>query len=380
MYRQKSGIISLKTMGNIDITIIGAGVIGLAIAARLSEQSQNVLILEKESSFGQGISSRNSEVIHAGIYYPRQSLKAKLCVEGTRLLYEICKNHNLNHKKLGKLIVATAENEIAPLEKLLKNGQSNGVLDLEIIDNLAIKKLEPKVSAKAAIYSPNTGIIDTHGLMKYFAQVSKRNGAILAFQSEVTKIAQKNRGYEIQINQGQDIFTTRFVINCAGLDSVKTSNLAGINGYKIYYAKGNYFYYNAKALINRLVYPLPEQFLSGLGIHAALDLGSRMKFGPDVTYVEELDYAVDISRRQIFYESVKKYLPDIELDKMEPDLAGIRPKLQSPADPEVKDFIIQDEVDKGFPNFINLIGIESPGLTASPAIANYVFNLIKENL
>jgi len=364
-------------MEKVDITIIGAGVIGLAIASKLSNLYKDIIVVEKESNFGQHTSSRNSEVIHAGIYYPHGSLKAKLCVEGNRLLYGICKKHNINHKRIGKIIVAADDEEVKAVNGLFDKGMKNGVPDLKIIDQNEINKIEPNVSGICALYSESTGIIDSHSLMQYFAATAQDRGVLISYDSEVIGIDRQNGSYVIHLKKDNYKFESKILINCAGLFSDKVSSMAGINKYKLYYAKGNYFYYTGKSLINRLVYPAPEKSIKGLGIHATLDLGGRMKFGPDVQYIEKIDYTVDLIRKLDFYEAARRYLPSLKIESISPDMAGIRPKLQGPNDTEVKDFVITHEVDNGFPNFVNLIGIESPGLTAAPAIAEYVFDVVE---
>jgi L-2-hydroxyglutarate oxidase LhgO len=368
-----------------DITIIGAGVIGLAIAAQIASQHKAVYVLEKNERFGQETSSRHSGVIHSGIYYPYGSLKAKLCVEGNRLLYELCRKHGIGHQKLGKLIVATDDDEIMQLEELRERGQGNGAVGLKIISRRELKRLEPNVEGVAALLSPSTGIVDSHALMEHFAARAREGGAEIACRKRVVGIEKASDGYRVTVAEDEKdrfSFTTCILINCAGLYCDKIAELVGIDigsaGYRLHYCKGEYFTVgNSKSkLVRRLIYPVPEVKGTGLGIHVTLDLEGRMRLGPNTQYVDSIDYSVDSRHKDSFYDSAKKILPFIDYEDLEPEMAGIRPKLQGPRD-DVRDFVIRDEVDKGLPGFINLIGIESPGLTASPAIARYVAQLVE---
>ena len=360
---------------------------GLAIAARLSAMESNIFILEKHSDFGQETSSRNSEVIHSGIYYPTGSLKAKLCVRGKELLYSLCEENNISHKKCGKLIVATSEEELEELDRLHRQAEQNGVYDLQRLQHDEIKKLEPNIFAIEALLSPSTGIIDSHALMKYYETVCRANDVNFAYKTEVKGIQFNDGHYEIStsdINASDYVFTSDIVINCAGLASNNIARLVGIEEprYTIYFCKGDYFYVKPpkNRLVERLIYPVPSKKLVGLGIHSTVDMAGALKLGPDATYLDEniYDFKVDPSKNTHFYNAVKRFLPFVELEDLQPDYAGIRPKVQAPGDP-VRDFIIENEAGRGFPNFINCIGIESPGLTASPAIAELVEELIIQN-
>ncbi len=370
-----------------DITIIGAGVVGLAIAAQVASKDREVYVLEKNETFGLEISSRQSGVIHSGIYYPESSLKAKMCVAGNRTLYELCERYDIGHRRVGKLIVATSDEEAGELQTLLERGRRNGTEGLRILSKREIKELEPNIEGVAAILSPSTGIIDSHGLMKYFIAKAKDEGGQIVYQTKVVGIEKIADGYKVTIQDstGESSFTTKILINCAGLHSDKVAGLAGIDiakaGYKLHYCKGEYFSIKSSrsTLVKRLIYPVPPPKITGVGIHITFDLEGRMRLGPSIQYVDSIDYAVDNQHKQLFYDSVRRFLPFIEYDDLEPEMAGIRPKLQEPGG-DVKDFVIRDESDKGLPRFINLIGIESPGLTASPAIANYVWGLIKRYL
>ncbi|MDI6786020.1 MAG: NAD(P)/FAD-dependent oxidoreductase [bacterium] len=365
----------------IDIAIIGAGVIGLAVAAEIGRDDKDIFILEKNSSFGEETSSRNSEVIHAGIYYPKDTLKAVTCVEGNKLLYEICEKNNIFCQKIGKLIIATCNSEIEKLEELLQYGKENEAFGLSIISEKEIRKIEPKIKAKAALYSPSTGIIDTHELMKYFLQKAGSKGVEILYETEVVGIKKVSLGYEVRIIESgeETTFISERVINCAGLNSDLVAQMLGIDiencGYTLKYCKGTYFQVYKPHSIKHLIYPVPSKI--SLGIHVVLDKTSRIRLGPDAEYIEKkINYDVDLSKKTLFYDSVKKFLPFIGEDDLSPDMAGIRPKLQGPKE-DFRDFIIRDEKDKGYSGFINLIGIESPGLTASPAIAKYVQKLIE---
>jgi len=370
-----------------DITIIGAGVVGLAVAAQLASEDREVYVLEKNKTFGQETSSRHSGVIHSGIYYTEGSLKAEMCVAGNHILYELCERYGIGHTRLGKLIVAASDEETGELQTLLERGQRNDAEGLRLLSKREMRKLEPNVEGVAAILSPSTGIIDSHALMRYFIARAQGRGVQIAYQSEVIGIEKPAGEYKVTVEDatGKSSFTTRILINCAGLYSDKVAELAGIStakaGYKLHYCKGEYFSVgNGKnRLVKRLIYPVPPPALTGVGIHVTLDLEGKMRLGPSTYYVENLDYAIDDRHKLLFYDSARRLLPFIEYDDLEPEMAGIRPKLQEPGG-DIKDFVIRDEIDKGLPGFINLIGIESPGLTASPAIAGYVASLIGEYL
>lgn len=369
-------------MEEIQITIIGAGIVGLAIAAELAKDKQ-VYLLDKNETFGQETSSRTSEVIHAGIYYPPGSLKAKLCVEGNALLYELCERYGIGYKKLGKLIVATDEEEAEELGKLRQNATRNGVR-LELLSGQEVEKVEPKIKAVAALFSPFTGIVDSYGLMKCFATKAKENNAQIAYRARVIGIEKLANRYKVTVEDsaGNFSFLTRILINSAGLNSDRIAELAGIDimkaGYKLHYCKGEYFSLS-RSPTKRLIYPVPKPRAAGLGIHITPDLQGRVRLGPNAYYVGEIDYKVDERRKQEFYNGVKSFLPSIESDSIEPDFAGIRPKLQGPGE-DLRDFVIRHEADRGLEGLINLIGIESPGLTASPAIARYVKAMVEEKL
>ncbi len=365
------------------ITIIGGGVIGLAIAEELSANHGEVFLIEKHNTFGQETSSRNSEVIHAGIYYTKDSLKAKLCVEGNRLLYDYCRKYDIPYKNCGKLIVATTDDEVMIIEGIQKTAAQNGV-GLEMYDKDMILELEPNIFALKALYSPTTGIVDSHSLMKRYETNTINNGGQVVYGSEVTGIQRIDGGYEIRLldaDKSEYSFTTGILINSAGLSSDKISEMTGIRdqNLKIYFCKGEYFRINPpkNKLLNRLVYPVPHHNMEGIGIHVTTDMGGGVKLGPDVKYLESntYDYTLTPSKQEVFWSTARKYLPFLNFEDISPEMAGIRPKIQKKGDP-LRDFYIQEETERGFPGFINLIGMESPGLTSSIAIAKYVSALI----
>ena len=370
-----------------DITVIGAGVIGLAIAEKLSEKYKNVFVLEKHPAFGQETSSRNSEVIHAGIYYTKNSMKARLCVEGKSLLYDYCKKNEVPYNNCGKLIVATSEEEVSVIRRIRQTAMGNGVEDLVELNKEQIAEMEPNIYALQALFSPSSGIVDSHALMKSFETRTLNNGGNIVYGSDVTEIRQIDNGYEItliDLDKLRFSFTSGVVINSAGLAADKVSEMAGMSdeNLKILFCKGEYFRLKSpkNKLINRLVYPVPHRNMEGIGIHVTIDMAGGVKLGPDVTYMQSniYDYKLSSSKQESFFRSARKFLPFLEYDDIAPEMAGIRPKIQKPGEPE-RDFYIMEEKDKGYPGFINLIGMESPGLTSSIAIAKYIDNLIFKN-
>lgn len=365
-------------MADASVTIIGGGVVGLAIAAEIARRTPPVFVLERNDRYGQETSSRNSEVIHAGMYYATGSLKARLCVEGNKLLYEICQRGGVPHRRITKIITATRPEEERELQRIHALGTANGVA-LKMLTQAEVHSLEPEIVSVGGIFSPNTGILSAHGLMDYLYHTAKEGGAEVQTHCTVVGLERQTGAYQITIQEGAErsTFTSERVINAAGLESDTIAALAGIDvdqaGYRLHYSRGCYFALPASlsACVKRLVYPVPTN--ETLGVHAVVDLGGRLKFGPDIEYLTDrkLDYRVDDAKRHAFGASVRRILPHIKDDDLTPDMSGIRPKLQRAGEP-ARDFIIQEESGRGLPGLINLIGIESPGLTASPAIARYV--------
>ncbi|MFH1386154.1 MAG: NAD(P)/FAD-dependent oxidoreductase [bacterium] len=368
-------------MDNVKVSIIGAGVIGLAIAEALSQKIDgDIVVFEMHDSFGQETSSRNSEVIHAGIYYPKDSLKSLLCLQGNKLLYQFCAENGVKHKKCGKIIISTNEAEAKKIESIYNNAVSVGVPDLRLLTKEDVLALEPNVFALNGIFSGSTGIIDSHGLMDCLNKKAEKNGVMFAFGSETKEIKKQGDGYVLTDQNGESI-QSEWVINCAGLNADKMAQLAGFDidklGYRLYYCKGDYFgVTGSKGKLNHLVYPVPHEQGHGLGVHATLDLDGYIRLGPDTEYVEKIYYDVDPAKRKDFYQAVKTYLPWVDEAMLAPDTAGMRPKLQGPND-GFRDFVIKEEKENGCPRFINLIGIESPGLTSCLAIGKYLENLVK---
>lgn len=359
-------------MERVDIAIIGAGIVGLATAAALARSNENIIVLERNDSFGRETSSRNSEVIHSGLYYPEGSLKTRLCVTGAAQLFDLAGRHAIPHKRIGKLIVATEESERAALVSLYQQGQRNGISGLSLLDRDEVRKLEPNTRAVAAIHSPNTGIIDSHALMAHYYREATARSVLFSFQSEVSFIERQHDGFVLGIVGDDYRFHSRVVVNSAGLASDRVAELAGLDvdacGYRIHYCKGSYFSYSKPSPLRMLVYPVPHEHLTGLGVHATLDLGGRLRFGPDAEYVDTLDYKVDPKKQDEFYQGAIKIVPGLDRQALQADMAGVRPKL-SGKDEAARDFVIADEASRGLPGLINLIGIESPGLTAASAIA-----------
>jgi L-2-hydroxyglutarate oxidase LhgO len=370
-------------LAEVDVAVIGAGMIGLATACEIAQGNKEVFVLEKNRTFGLETSSRNSEVIHAGIYYPEDSLKAELCIEGKNLLYELCDKHNIAYRRCGKIIVAADEGETNWLEELYEQGRKNGIDDLMPLSRTEVKKLEPNIEARAGLLSPSSGIFDSHNLLKLLYSQAREEGAEFIFATEVIGVERTGTKYKVQIRDrdGISAFVAHIVVNCAGLNSDKIAQLAGIDiaksGYRLRYCKGEYFSLDSKYrnLVSRLIYPIPEQ--AGHGIHWRQTLDGRVLLGPSAHYVEAIDYSVDETYKQYFYDSARRFLPFIGLEDLAPESAGIRPKLQG-AGEDFRDFVIAHEEKAGFPGLINLIGIESPGLTAALAIARYAGKMVDD--
>ena len=364
-------------MDSVDCVVVGAGVIGLAVARRLAQAGREVVVLEAAEGIGTVTSSRNSEVIHAGIYYKAGSLMARTCVAGKKMLYRYCADHGVPHKNCGKLIVATTPKEAEKLQSIRAHAEANGVLDMQMLSGEAARALEPALNCDAALLSPSTGIIDSHAFMLALRGDAEAAGAALAFHTPLLR-ARAVAG-KIELDAGGDAPMTlecRLLVNSAGLNAPAVAR--GIDGMPLelipraYLAKGNYFSCSKKAPFSHLIYPVPEP--GGLGVHLTLDMAGQARFGPDVEWVDTIDYAVDPARAERFYPAIRKYWPSLPDGALMPSYSGMRPKIVPPAVAS-QDFVIQGPKDHGVAGLINLFGIESPGLTSSLAIADYVSNL-----
>lgn len=356
-------------MTDIPVIVIGAGAVGLSCAYALSANTE-VYVLEKEESIGSGISSRNSEVIHAGIYYKPASLKANLCIRGNALMYEFLNANNLKHRKCGKFIVAVNDEQNESLESLHLNAANSGVRNIKYVEKSHTE--ERGIACTSALFSADTGIFSAHEYMSRLAYHIRQNGSEIITGSEVVNIERTNSGFSISIKDPDGKISTvssEILVNAAGLSSAKISAMMGYE-YHMYHSKGNYFSLFTKKpdRLNELVYPVPTEH--ALGIHLTFDLGGRMKLGPDAYYTDEEDYSVDEKRKDEFFNSVSQFLQWVKYEDIEPDMAGMRPKLQGPDD-GFTDFVIENRN-----GFINLVGIESPGLTASLAIGEYILSII----
>ena len=369
-------------MESANIVVIGAGVVGLAVAAKISEGNENVFIFEKNTRYGQETSGHNSAVIHSGIHYPKNSLKAELCVKGNKMLYELCAKYRIPFKRLGKLTVAVSEEEVDELNQLMKQGTENGVEGLAFLNGEEVKKLEPNVEVEQALLTPTTGIVEPDELMNHFYSQIRKNNATLAMETEVTGVKKIDNCYAISgVSVGEKFqINAKTVINCAGLYSDKVAAMAGLEtdkiGYRIYPCKGDYFRVSGKPLARMLVYPVPKG--AGLGIHLTPDLTGSIRLGPNAYYVDKIEYSVESDEKE-FREDVTRFVPKIVEHEIRQDSSGIRPKLQGPKD-GFKDFVIRHEADRGLFGLINLVGIESPGLTAAPAIADYVCEIVENQV
>lgn len=364
-----------------DAIVVGGGVIGLATLRELSANGLSALLVEKNDRLGEETSSRNSEVMHAGIYYTPGSLKAELCVAGRDLLYAYCREYHVQHRQCGKLIVAQDEHQVAALSSLMLTARQNDVLDLELLSPGDVRSLEPNIDCVAAIWSPSTGIIDTHGLMTSLQALAEQGGAVIACQAEAVGATVIPEGWQVSIAGDERVnVTASLLINAAGLGAADFAN--SINGLSaemiptLRYAKGSYFGYAGKTPFRHLIYPVPEP--GGLGVHLTLDLAGRARFGPDVEWVDRIDYSVDSARLVEFAERIRRYWPDVELERLYPDYAGVRPKLWD-GTAMGADFRIVGPSEHGMAGLICLFGIESPGITASLAIARRVVQVLTAN-
>ncbi|KAL0075205.1 FAD dependent oxidoreductase [Phycomyces blakesleeanus] len=369
----------------VDNLVVGGGVIGLAIAEKLTRarSAETTVLVEKNGAIGEETSSRNSEVIHAGLYYPIDSLKTRLCIQGNRMLYDIAARKSIPHKRIGKWIVAQTPEQHEYLTKMHQKANSLGV-ETHFLDKQQANKLEPEIQCHSVLVSPSTGIVDSHALMEYLAETAQQQGGDLALSTRVRKIETSEGQYRVTItspleNEPDTVVLAKRVFNSAGLHADKISNMLMPDRYKLYYAKGHYFSYNAPNNIQHLIYPCPEKNLAGLGTHLTLDMAGQIKFGPDVEYVDRLEYNVPDNQDKIksFGDAIHRYWPPLDPQKLQPSYAGIRPKLARPGE-SFRDFEIREERDSGYANFYTLIGIESPGLTCCLAIADHVHELIRD--
>ena len=357
-----------------QVLVIGAGVVGLAIARAGALAGHEVIVAEATQGIGNGVSSRNSEVIHGGMYYPTDSLRAFHCIRGRRMLYAFCDSHGVPHRQCGKLIVATSEAELAKIEHIHGQGLVNGVEDLVLIGGNAVKAMEPELACVGALHSPQTGIIDSHAYMLALQGELEAQGGAIAFGTRIERLAPADGGWDVHFSGAESgVLTVDVVVNSAGLGAQTIAHAT--EGYpsaripRLVMARGNYFGYTRRPVFTRLIYPAPVD--GGLGIHVTLDLAGRMRFGPDVEWIEHEDYAVNASRADAFYARIRTYWPGLPDDTLVPDYAGIRPKLTGPGE-AAADFLIEMPAQHGLPGLINLFGIESPGLTSSLSIAEAV--------
>ena len=368
----------VDVMEQVDCTVVGAGVVGLAVARALALTGRDVLVLEAACAIGTGISSRNSEVIHAGMYYPSGSLKARLCVQGRAMLYDYCAQRGVAHHRCGKLIVATSVAQLGELERIRQKASQNGVSDLTWLSQVQAQDLEPHLHCQGALLSPSTGIVDSHALMLALQGDLEHAGGLVVLNSAVALMRKGLNAIEIETSDGTQL-RVKTVINAAGLGAIGLARrCAGLDQRHIpapYYAKGNYFSLSGRAPFSHLVYPVPEP--AGLGVHLTLDLGGQAKFGPDVQWVAHPDdLQVDPARADAFYAEVRKYWPDLRDGALQPAYAGIRPKISGPHDPAA-DFMVQGPEVHGVPGLVNLLGIESPGLTSALAMGEWVAGLLE---
>ena len=370
-------------MEPVDAVVIGAGVVGLAVARALALQGRDVVVLERADAIGTGSSSRNSEVIHAGIYYPTDSLKARLCVRGRELLYAYCASHGIEHRRCGKLLVASSETQRVRLARIQAQAARNGVTDLSLLSAAQARALEPELDVVAALLSPSTGIVDSHALMLALHADIEAHGGMLALRSPVLAIDSRTALHVLQVGgEGPMELGAHCVVNAAGLWAPGLAAIihglaAGLVP-QAAYAKGNYFSLSARAPFTRLIYPVPEA--AGLGVHLTLDLAGQARFGPDVEWItpaapDDIDYCVDLARAAAFEAAIRRYWPGLADGALQPAYSGVRPKAARHGE-VLQDFVLQGPADHGLAGLVNLYGIESPGLTASLAIADEVLSLL----
>tara|TARA_R110000787_G_scaffold85451_6_gene182293 strand:- start:31 stop:1146 length:1116 start_codon:yes stop_codon:yes gene_type:complete len=365
----------------VDCVVVGAGVVGLAVARAVARLGREVVVVERAETIGTETSSRHSEVIHAGIYYPQDSLKAAFCVAGKHALYEFCDSHGVAYNRCGKIIVATDAEQMPELERLKQNAAANGVPDLEYLTPAQATEMEPAVYCVGALWSPSTGILDSHAYMLALRGDAEDAGAMFAFMTPVTGGAVRNDGIRLDCGGAASMsLMADLVINCGGLwAQAIAASIDGVPADTVpptYYCKGNYYTLSGRPPFTRPIYPVPEK--AGLGVHVTVDLGGQVRFGPDVEWVDEIDYDVDPARADKFYAAVRKYYPALADGAIQPGYSGIRPKIQAPGE-AAADFVIQSPAEHGVPGLINLYGIESPGMTSSLAIGEYVQKIIENN-
>lgn len=369
-----------------DVAVVGGGVVGLAVLHKCAAAKMAAVLLERHPAVGRETSSRNSEVIHGGMYYAPGSLKARLSVAGRRQFYRFAEKYRIPHARCGKLIVAVGEDEVPGLERILATGGKNDVEELRLVGAREVEAMAPGVKAVAGLHSPATGVVNVHHFMDTLARLAQEDGGLLVCGATVNGLERIPGGWEIRCRDadGQSAFRSRTLVNAAGLGAQKIMAMAGLDpevaDLKLYPCKGNYFSVGgpSRARIRGLIYPAPEPNLAGLGIHTIVDVAGGVKLGPNVQYVEEAeqyDYGVDASLGSLFHERAGRYLPFLRRKDIHPDMSGIRPKLSGPGQPP-RDFHIADESDRGLPGFVNLAGIESPGLTASLAIGDMVQEMV----
>jgi L-2-hydroxyglutarate oxidase LhgO len=371
-----------QTLDQVDVVVAGAGVVGLAVARALAQSGREVLVLEAAGAIGTGASSRNSEVIHAGLYYPPGTLKARLCVQGRDMLYGYCAERGVSHRRCGKLLVATSEAQTPKLQAIAAQAAANGVHDLQWLSRDQARALEPSLECVAALLSPSTGIIDSHGLMLALQGDLENAGGQVVFNTPVSSAQVTAQGLQLEMADGTCLLTRVFV-NAAGLHAPDLARrIAGLDPRFVptaHYAKGSYFSLAGRAPFSRLIYPMPEG--GGLGVHLTLDLGGQARFGPDAEWLpsasaDTLDYTVNPARGHSFYAEVRRYWPGLQDGALLPAYSGVRPKIGGP-DEVAKDFLIQGAADHGVPGLVNLFGIESPGLTSCLAIGEQVRHALK---
>jgi L-2-hydroxyglutarate oxidase LhgO len=354
-----------------DCAVVGAGAVGLALARQLAQAGRSVLAVERHDRHGLETSSRNSEVVHSGLYYPKGSLKARLCLEGNRELYRYCRERGVFVRNTGKLIVACEESEVGKLSELRARGEANGVEGLELLDPAELARRAPGVRAVAALWVPSTGIVDSEGLMAAYLREAEDAGAVFLWSAGLSRVERETDGYVLTLASGESAHARR-VFNSAGLHADAVARLAGIDAYRLHWFKGEYFQLRRPQGVDTLVYPVPAKH--GLGIHLTLDARGGQRLGPNAFAVQNLDYGIDNSHAETFWAAARRYLPDLKREDLMPGTTGIRPKLS--ADGTFADFVVAEESARGFPGWVNLVGIESPGLTCSLALARLAAGLV----